>query len=434
MSIQSEQNYFFIHNVFAHFFDDSLNYFADYLYPRFKHQVVGTYDKAVEYINKKAEYGNEHDMPNLPAIILNPSGEFNISDAITGAHQLWRFPNISNGNEHLKCVLYDPIYQDGNVTVNPIFVRLKGDFELIMLLNSFYEYCDMKLYMLQMFGGMNRPIYPSTFRTFLIIPDEMLNYEYINPVDGSSYFLNWESAGAYETLVKTTNRNEIVVPVNITPRYTLVGLSDASMKYGGSDKLADWRLSVTVEYEIEMPWYVFINTDYLIENVNFNFSLISYMGDTSKVLQDATSYDEFLNYFNWNDIYQTSVDYDWGYQDGVHNPPADVEQVDATKTIDSSTWEKAGFYFYTFTEDDINNLDNNIPTDGFIIPFKPDADNILHVMSKYGQLTLNLDYTIEDSGTGSNDILIRIIKNTENQNIIWKVDDILEIYTFIKIV
>jgi len=430
MSDNINQNYFFIHNIFAHFFDDSLNYFADYLYPRFHHQVVGTYDKAVEFINKKNQYGNEHDMPNLPAIILNPSGEFRISDAISGAQQLWRFPNISDGNSSLKARLYDPIYQDSNVSIYPIFTRIKGEFELIMLLNSFYEYCDMKLYMYQIFGGEGRPIYPSTFRTFLIIPEEMLSYEYKNDVTGTNYFLNWESAGAFETLVKTTNRNEIAVPVSITPRYTLTGMSDGSMKFGGTDKLADWRLNVNVEYEIEMPWYIYLHSDYLVENVDFYFNVLSYMGDSSKVIKDANTLDDFMQQFRWPDEFEKiDISYDSGLKEGEHGKPDPIKEIIESKECKLSDWKKAGFFYYTFTQQDIDNLNAGNPTDGFIIEFKKDSKSIFHIISKYGQLTENLDYVLSD--INSKDTLIQII-NTPDSVGVWSVDDLLEIYIFLQ--
>jgi ketosteroid isomerase-like protein len=73
---QIRERYHFIHNVFANFFKDTLNFFSECLYPRFEYTVVGTYDKAVEYIVKQCELGREADRPTLPALILNPTGDF----------------------------------------------------------------------------------------------------------------------------------------------------------------------------------------------------------------------------------------------------------------------------------------------------------------------------------------------------------------------
>ena len=59
-----------------------------------------------------------------------------------------------------------PIYQDANVTLHAGFMRITGEIELLMLLNSFYEYCDLRMYMLQIFGGTDRWIHPNFFNSF----------------------------------------------------------------------------------------------------------------------------------------------------------------------------------------------------------------------------------------------------------------------------
>ena len=159
----SRYHYTFIHNAFGSFIENSLYYFADYLYPRFEYKVIGNYNKNVEYINKLDQYGRETDKPELPAIILNPSGDFNLDDANSSAKQLWRFPNLLPGFANR---LYEPIYLDNNISVNVAFTRLKGEFELLMLLNSYYEYFDVKLLLIQIFGGENRYIYPRFFNSF----------------------------------------------------------------------------------------------------------------------------------------------------------------------------------------------------------------------------------------------------------------------------
>ena len=139
--------YMFIHNVYANFFKDALDYFSGHLYPRFQYTVIGTYDKGVEYIIKKCQMdGQETDRPNLPALILNPSGDFDLADAITTGKQMWRFPNLNPG---LVSRLFDPVYKDEQVLITPGFIRIQGDIELLMLLNSFYEYCDVKMLFLQ---------------------------------------------------------------------------------------------------------------------------------------------------------------------------------------------------------------------------------------------------------------------------------------------
>jgi len=259
------ENYFFVHNVYANFFKDVLDYFGIHLYNRFEHQVVATYDKAVEYLQKKAQYGREVDKPQLPAIVLNPSGEFDWADANTTGHQLWRFPNLMPG---MISRLYDPIYQDEHIIVNAGFLRVKGTIEILMLLNSFYEYCDLRMLLMLVFGGFDRWIYPQYFNTFLVLPEEFVNFTYDNEYTGVNYQIDWTSAGAYNTLVKSTARDELVLPVNIKPIFKLASLSDNSERYGGVDKLADWRLIASIEYELEIPSFLVLETDYLIKSVD----------------------------------------------------------------------------------------------------------------------------------------------------------------------
>jgi len=258
--------YFFIHNVYANFFKDSLDYFSQHLYPRFEHRVVGTYDKAVEYIKNVCEYGRETDKPQLPAIILNPSGDFDLAEGSAGGKQLWRFPNLAPGM--LKRI-FEPVYQDENVQVTVGFIRIQGDIELLMLLNSFYEYCDLRMLLLEIFAGYERWIYPQYFTSFIILPEELINYEYYNEYTGLRYKLPWDSAGAYDKLVKTTAINELVVPCKIKPIYKLTGFSDASTRYGGADALADWRLGATVRYEIEVPAFLVLQADYLARKCKY---------------------------------------------------------------------------------------------------------------------------------------------------------------------
>jgi len=285
----NKYHYRFIHNVLGDFFKSSLDHFGGYLHNRFKYKIVSTYDKAVEFLNKKEQYGQETDMPNLPAFILDPIGEFGIADANTGAKQLYRFPNLAPG--FIKR-WYDPIYQDSEVMINVGFTRLKGEMNLVMLLNSFYEYCDLRIFMIQYFGSEGRWIYPVFFNTFIILPKTFVNYEYTNEYTGEHHKLNWESAGAYDTLVKTTNRDEYVIPCNIRPIFKMNSISDGSTRYGGTDKLAEWRLSINVEYEVEIPTYLILNTDWNVDTIKLQLDVSSTFSESQMYNNMMTEMDD----------------------------------------------------------------------------------------------------------------------------------------------
>ena len=258
-------HYQFLHNILADYYRSVLDY-METLYPRFEHKVIGTYDKGIQYIVAQAENNRETDQPNLPAVILNPVGEVNYADANTGAIQLWRFPNLMSG---FGKRLFEPIYQDSNIELGVIFSRLKGEFEVFILCNSYYEYIDLRMMFLQYFGGLERYIMPQYFNSFIILPDEIKTYDYENDVTGQSYTCDWSGTGLYDHLVKSTNTNEVVFPCKIKPIMKLTSISDGSDRYGGGDALPDWKLNLSIEYEIEIPTTLTLTTDNRLTSIDW---------------------------------------------------------------------------------------------------------------------------------------------------------------------
>jgi hypothetical protein len=263
--IETRHNYFWIHNVFGNFVKDTMDYFADYLYPRFQWQVVGTYDKAVEYYNKHVLYNRETDQPQLPGLILDPSGDFGLDE--TYGKMFYRFPNLAPGQAKY---VYNPIYQDQHVLMTVAFNRFIGELNFIGLMSSFYEYYDMRVFLNLIFGGQDRIIHPRWFTSFIIIPPEIQNYRYQNDATGLTYRLNIENS--YDKLVRTTNTNELVYPCTIKPLYKLTGMSDSSTRLGGTTNLPDWKLSFTVSYEIELPTWIILESDYLAEKAKISIN------------------------------------------------------------------------------------------------------------------------------------------------------------------
>jgi hypothetical protein len=399
--LPNREIYLFIHNVYANFFKDSLDYFSLHLNPRFQHRVVGTYDKAVEYITKVCQYDRETDKPQLPALILNPSGDFDLADANAGGRQLWRFPNLAPG---MIKRIFDPVYQDANTEVNVGFIRMQGDIELIMLLNSFYEYCDMKMLFLQIFGGYERWIYPQFFTTFIIIPEEFVNYEYTNPYTGFHYKLDWESAGAYDKLVRTIAKNELVLPCNIKPIYKLTGFSDASTRYGGADNLADWRLSATVHYELEIPAYLVLKSDYLAANVDITISA-------------GSVYSAYSDYRVPDFRIIKEVNKDWGLDETSNS----VLIVDGTCTETTDATEREYLfhtrYFHTVSQAQADSTSNV----SIQLPETIDDINGFVVSSKYGEMEYEVHYYITNGG---NTLVIRV------ENVDLEPGMVIELYVY----
>ena len=401
---QLRERYHFIHNVFANFYKDMLDYFSTYLYPRFEYRVVGTYDKSVEYINKACQYDRETDKPMFPALILNPSGEFTTADANAGGMQYWRFPNLA---PTMIKRLFDPIYRDEHLIIHAGFIRIKGEIELIMLLNSFYEYCDLRMLHINMFGGLDRIIYPFFFSSFIILPESFVNYVYTNPYTGLTYPIDWASANASNQLVRSTARNELVLPLNIKPQISLTGLSDASSRYGGTDNIAEWKLSSTINYEIEIPNYLIIESDYLAEQVDFE---IRY-GSVYSAYNDYQPPDTRMLYnFSW----------DWGLNSDTNSENLGYMDPDDTTCVTTYVgdfvWKTR--YFHELTDADVADSTADLRID---LPEQILYPKILVVNSADGAMNFGDHYYIADNG---NTLVIR------RDTVILKAGWVLELYVY----
>ncbi|MCK5604567.1 hypothetical protein KAR91_21950 [Candidatus Pacearchaeota archaeon] len=381
--IDERYHHFFIHKVFGNFYKDTLDYFSKYLYPRFHWTVVGTYDKAVEYITKTDELGREPDKINLPALILNPVGEFNVADATDGGKQLWRFPNLAPG---MIKRIFDPLYLDENIAVNVGFSRFKGEIELIMLLNSFYEYCDLRVFLIQMFGGLERWIYPRWFTTFIILPEELLNYTYKNEYTNTSYQIDWDGNGANDQLIDTTAKTEKVVPCTIKPTFKLLSIGDGSNKYGG-DRLAEWKLTITFEFQIEIPTTLILEVDSLTTIPPLmNFEIAT-----------ASAFSEHAEYAR---------------TEGITLAPEHAYVTDGEITVNNR-------YYHLITQEQ----EDSETVYQIDLPEQITDHNLLKLQSKTGVLSYGDHYTLVNDGN-SIEIKADVVD--------FKKDDVVEVYTYKK--
>jgi len=396
--IETRYNYMWIHSVFGHFVKDTLDYFSDYLYPRFQWKVIGSYDKAVEYIKKQEQYGRETDQPMKPGLILDPSGDFGFDE--TFGKMLYRFPNLSPG---FAKYIYTPIYQDKNILITVAFSRLVGEFNFTGLMSSFYEYCDMRIFLNLIFGGTERFIFPQWFNSFIILPEEVYNYRYTNDVTGEEYTVNIEDS--YSQLVKTTNTNEMVYPCTIKPRYKLTSISDASSRLGGVEGLPDWKLGFTISYEIELPTFIVLESDYLAEKLQVNVNYGScYSANTSY----STSEEVPVNI----DSFESNIDHGL---DSTSNSTIAFPDEGTIGNINSRIFKTRYYHIVTASEA------TSVTTIDVILPEIVTDNNLLKLSGKYGELLYGDHYNIISSGT-----IIRINK----EYVILEENDIIEIYIY----
>ena len=390
-------NYFYIHNVFGHFVKDTMDYFADYLYPRFSGwKIIGTYDKAVEWFNKTGQYNRELDQPMRPGLILDPSGDFAMDE--TYGKMPWRYPNLAPG---FLSYVFKPIYQDENMLITCGFGRIVGELNFIALMSSFYEYTDMKVYLNLIFGGMERPIYPRWFNSFIVLPQELYDYQYTNDVTGESYKLNLEES--YNELVKTTNREEVVFPCKILPRYKLTGMSDASTRLGGTDNMPDWKLAFTLQYEVEIPTYIVLESDYLAKKLNINIRYGSCYSENHAYTNNTPPVNEMT----------VESDVNLGL-DSTSNSTVIIPSEATITELKSKVFRTRYYHVVTKSEADSTTVID------ITIPESISDHNLLVLNGKYGELTYWDHYKI------INETILRIDK----QYVELEENDILEIYIY----
>ena len=384
--ITTRYNYTYIHNVFGHFMSDTLDYFADYLYPRFEMKVISTYDKAVMYLEQGQKLGREQDMPMKPTLILNPSGDFDFDDQ--GGKQPWRFPNLAPG---MIKYLFDPIYQDQNVIITPGFSRIKGEMEFMALLNSFYEYCDVKMLLGLIFAGKDRFIYPQWFNSFIILPPEIYDYHYSNPYTGVSYTI--DITGSENRLVKSTNQTEVVYPCRILPRYKLTGMSDGSERFGGTTKLPEWKLNFTLEYEVEIPSFLVLETDYIIKDFKVNIGYGSCYSSNSAYNSDNIPVN--ISTFTGEEIYYDSTGTVQLDLDSTSAVVADYES-DHVNITNKKEMEFNTRYFHIVTKGEADS-----ETDiSFALPEQilPKDKDLLRVQGRFGPLGYGDHFELSSDG------------------------------------
>lgn len=388
----------FIHNSMADFYKQILEYFSTYLYPRFEWKVITTYEKAVEYLSKKDQYGRETDQPNLPALVLSPSGDFNIDESY--GKFLWRFPNLFPGL--LKRMMV-PIYQDSNVIMNVGFSRFVGDAELTALFASFYEYMDLRVYINLMFGGPNRWIYPFWLNSFIILPSEVYNFHYDNEYTGESYDVH--IPGLINKLIKTTNRNEVCFPFRVLPRFKMTGNTDASTRLGGADKLPDWRLTWTIEYEIDIPTFLIVESDYLAETFTVNIKYGSYYtinnaeNNNEPVVTDALETEYYRDYHLADETASTLI------------YPEEAELI----RKDEKTMKIRYYHIVSKVEaDSTANIE-------IILPETITDSNLLLLYGKNGPYSYGVQYNISTDGN-----ILTIIRD----HVILSENDVIELYVY----
>lgn len=256
-------HYTMINNVFGRFVSGLAHYLRTELIPRTQDTIISTYEKAIEHTRQRKKLAGENWSPKYPFLIIDP--QIDLEPDPQAGRFLHGYPSFY---QKFAAKLYKPnIYEDDNITISPILNRYRGTIECILYNSSIYEMIDNRVWIQQFFGGIGRPIYPKSFQTFIVIPDEYRTFTYKNRYTNEEYLMDWDSSNnsSQILLIKNINQDKLVFPFYITPFITLTGISDGADRYGGGsgDMIGDHRLNISLEWECSLPTHMLFSARYV---------------------------------------------------------------------------------------------------------------------------------------------------------------------------
>jgi len=241
-------------------FSGIMGWFNTSYFTNFKAQILGGYDRAIKEIQDYNKDGRQTEVVPLPAISINPFGDIATDPKFPN---LWRAKDIG---ENLQDLYMDPEYEDDYFGFSVIANRFTGNFEVIIFVETPYEYLDHYLQSIMFFhGGFNRRVRPGLIHTNVIIPDEVIETAYADaPYD-------WTNTGIAKHFVKAVNTDHYLYPIDIGPQMWMTSITNASTVYG-QDALSTYKIQMVVEYDVDIPTHIIVKNNERINIMNIKLS------------------------------------------------------------------------------------------------------------------------------------------------------------------
>lgn len=373
-------HHYFINNTVSRMVRGIADYFGNEFFERSQEIVIASYEKGVQHFKQRLNESGEKHAPKYPFIVFDPSMDFE-PDPQAGRF----FHGYPNFVGVFASYLTKPtIYEDNNIIVAPILNRYKGRFDIVVWCSSIYELIDFRFLIIQMFGGQDRLIYPKNILGQIILPDELVGYEYGNPYTEVSYDLDWEENKSSVELIRNINQNRMVYPFEFRPWIKLLDVGDGAEKYGGSgDELSDHRLNISLEWECSIPTHIGLLAskkpifDRILDlnmDVGYTYKCDFHDPNTGEMINSIMLADTKLNIYGTED--STSLE----------------------REVKSDWLEYKDRYNYFITQDELDKI-NSQPVENFILPLEEPVENAhrIRIYGKYGPLKLHYHWELVDN-------------------------------------
>jgi len=232
--------------------------------------------KALRYLTDKDS--RNLDSPVLPLL----SATFVFNDLDEKTNHRWKHAKQEQTN--LASRMYKPIFEDGRVQIIPIFTRNRGTSEVVLISHTSPECHDYHFKTMQWFDHNVLYKFPIDINTRLLLPIDMIGYDYHAEYTGCNYQIDWAGTDLDQQLIRSMDQLHYVFPIQSRPMIKLTSISDGTTFYGGAEE-ADYRLNMTFEWEIEIPGYIVLKTDYEIDEIK-RYIIINGEYETDFVVND----------------------------------------------------------------------------------------------------------------------------------------------------
>ena len=240
------------------------------VYNKFKHIFIGSFNKAVMYLeqlNTDPNIVSDGGMYNKkPMLVFTPT----IEQPVEQTDFLWNYYTMHPFMAHWN---RPPIMFEDGTLLCLTTRRMRGNIDLKILVDSQPEEHDIHMAFLNYFRGLNSTLPMNQISMQFVLADKIK----MLTNDNDEIVLDLNHSNISHKLIKTTGKMEYVLPISATPELKLTSLSDSSNFYGGND-LAEFALSGSIQWELEIPALVTLQTNMSVVDIQFSLTA-SLVGD-----------------------------------------------------------------------------------------------------------------------------------------------------------
>ena len=258
--------HFPVHLSIGPFITELARYIDEEVYPnRFKFKMIAPADKSIQRIEEEKSDIRELQKAPLPSLVLTPV----IDEPVQQWYKLWNSRRMA---PRLGSVMAKGILSTDDYFISYVTRRIAGHVDIAIVTKSYMEAHDIMMAFYDQLYNINSWVILPEINLYFVVPEELVFYT----EDGGRIVVDWSNTKLSHELVKSINQKKYLFPLKHHPYIRLTSLSDASNLYGGTDSVPVYGLTGTIEYEMDMPAYLTIETDYLIKDVELTLEMGSY--------------------------------------------------------------------------------------------------------------------------------------------------------------